>query len=48
MIDAEKQAFEYAAKLAKEYREHYKSARNMAIIEFAIIAVLIVWGCLRG
>lgn len=51
MIDAEKKAFEHAARLAREYRADYKRMRNVAVIEAVIIMimyVLLLWGGYRG
>ena len=51
MIDAEKKAFEHAARLAREYRADYKRMRNIAVIEGVIIVILyamLMWGGFRG
>ena len=51
MIDAERKAFEHAAKLAKEYRHKYRYARSIAVIEGIVIAVMycgLIWRCLHG
>lgn len=51
MIEAERKAFEHAAKLAKQYRHWFKIARAIATTEAVVIVLMygaILWRCLHG